>query len=202
MGTRGAYGVKVDGQYKVTYNHFDSYPSKLGKDIVKFCNKVTEDDSWDEFIEKMRSVKLVDEHKVPSKKLQKKYAHYADLNVGEQKIDDWYCLLRNLQNGEILRAILNGDIEHMIDSFEFLKDSLFCEYVYIINLDEMKLEFYEGYNKRPQKNNPLPFEQVPLPREYKGAEDYYPVRFLGSVPLNKIPKNWMKKFYPEEAKIS
>ncbi len=26
MGTRGAYGVRIDGQDKIAYNHSDSYP--------------------------------------------------------------------------------------------------------------------------------------------------------------------------------
>ena len=40
MGTRGAIGYfgKLDGEnlHKVTYNHFDSYPSVLGKKIVEY----------------------------------------------------------------------------------------------------------------------------------------------------------------------
>lgn len=37
MGTRGAYGFYKDGQNKLTYNHFDSYPEGLGNTVVDFC---------------------------------------------------------------------------------------------------------------------------------------------------------------------
>lgn len=35
------------------------------------------------------------------------------------------------------------------DDRNFLKDSLFCEFAYIINLDTNKLEIYEGFNLNP-----------------------------------------------------
>ena len=31
MGTRGAYGFRINDKDKVTYNHFDSYPDGFGK---------------------------------------------------------------------------------------------------------------------------------------------------------------------------
>ena len=42
MSTRGAYGFKVNKEYKILYNHFDSYPSALGRDIVDFVSRVKE----------------------------------------------------------------------------------------------------------------------------------------------------------------
>ncbi len=35
MGTRGLYGFRKDGVNKLTYNHYDSYPSGLGKHILE-----------------------------------------------------------------------------------------------------------------------------------------------------------------------
>lgn len=37
----------------------------------------------------------------------------------------------------------------MIDDSEFLNDSLFCEWTYIINLDNEQFEVYRGFNKDP-----------------------------------------------------
>ena len=36
MGTPGAVGFRANKQDKVTYNHFDSYPSGLGSDVISF----------------------------------------------------------------------------------------------------------------------------------------------------------------------
>ena len=85
-----------------------------------------------------------------------------------------------------MQAICDGKVSHMINSFDFLKDSLFCEWAYIINLDLMQLEIYSGFNKEAQDGNPLEIEQKP------DENGYYPVRFLRSYPVNKIPKNWRK----------
>jgi hypothetical protein len=35
MGTRGAFGVFSDGTLKMTYNHYDSYPSGLGVQLAE-----------------------------------------------------------------------------------------------------------------------------------------------------------------------
>ena len=36
MGTRGIYGFRLNNTDKLTYNHYDSYPSSLGEDIYQF----------------------------------------------------------------------------------------------------------------------------------------------------------------------
>lgn len=40
MGTRGAYGYRVDGEDKVTYNHYDSYPDILGARILSYASRM------------------------------------------------------------------------------------------------------------------------------------------------------------------
>jgi len=189
MGTRGAVGFKVDDKYFVTYNHYDSYPDGLGVEVVDFCYKV---EDWDQLKENIRKIELVKEDDCPTKEQIKECKKSTNLNVGDQSTTDWYCLLRGAQGVEGFEAIYNSGLKYMIDNFEFLKDSLFCEYAYIINLDTMKLEFYQGFNKSVDENSPLPFEQV------GDKSGYYPVRFKGSCSLNDIPDDWIKKFYPEE----
>ena len=36
MGTRGVFGFHKNGVDKITYNHYDSYPTGLGEEVVKF----------------------------------------------------------------------------------------------------------------------------------------------------------------------
>lgn len=180
MGTRGAYGFKADGKYFVTYNHFDSYPSGLGVEILTFLAHVKDTNGWDVLKDKVRGVKLVSESDTPGKESIIKYKDVADLGVSHQSQDDWYCLLRNFQYGKILWAIESGEVTHMINSFEFLYDSLFCEYAYIIDLDNMLLSYYEGFQKEPSITN--------LPVEMKTDDSgYYPVKLIQSFPLEDLP---------------
>jgi len=201
MGTRGAVGFKIGDQLKVTYNHFDSYPDGLGKDVVAFCRQVGKLSGWEKLKELVKAVKMVEEDVKPSKALQKRYKKFSDTNVSEQTLEEWYVLLRKCQMAGGLKAIYAGQVSHMIESAKFLKDSLFCEYAYIIDLDNMKLMFFEGFNKTPDDNSPLPFPQEDCYKDepdYPNKKAYYPVRFVGSCSLNKIPRNWKQKFYPEE----
>ena len=196
MGTRGAVGVRFEDKIYATYNHFDSYPDGLGADMVAFCQKLSKE-QLEVLKERFKHVVLVDEQTdKPTPEDQKKYveAGFYDDRVGHQTPADWYGLLRNIQGMEYLDAVLDGRCQHWIDSKDFLKDSLFCEYAYLINLDDNSLEFYEGFNKKPDKHSPLPFPQEP------GREDrdYYPVRFKGKAAINAIPDDWIEKFYPSE----
>ena len=51
MGTRGLLGHIIKGKKRATYNHFDSYPSGLGNDLVAFIKSLTP-----EQIEKMKEM--------------------------------------------------------------------------------------------------------------------------------------------------
>lgn len=142
MGTRGAYGFRVGKKDKVTYNHFDSYPTGLGVKILEFVKETP--------VEKLKEIAenvcLVDEDAKPTPE-EIAICHKAgtvDLGVGSGSQDDWYCLLRGAQGNMELLA----DCPLLIDSKEFLHDSLFCEYAYIINVDTGKVEIYRGFNKR------------------------------------------------------
>lgn len=198
MGTRGALGVKLANKYYVTYNHWDSYPSGLGQQVVEFIRYTIikkEGSQLIPFKRKILKLQLVKSDDVPTVEQIDKYMKYADLSVSEQTLKDWYCLLRSIQGIKTLERIRDGKLEHLIDGYEFLKDSLFCEYAYIINLDTDELEFYRGFQRKPQKGNPFGEENA-----YEGEKGnpYYPVILVGKCPLNKIPRNWEEKFYPQD----
>jgi hypothetical protein len=189
MGTRGALGFACNQTLKVTYNHYDSYPDGLGNEVVEFCNKVKADKGWDKLKEKVSALQLVKDNQKPTASQKKAYAEFTNMGVGDQSDDDWYCLLRNAQGVEGLNAVYDGKVHHMIDSKEFVKDSLFCEYAYVIDLDKMTFDVFRGFQKTAQKGNP--FGEKPNKDEYSTGE-YYPCRLLKSYPLDKIPKDWSK----------
>lgn len=179
MSTRGLYGFRKDGVDKLTYNHSDSYPERLGKKISIFCATNT--------VEQMKSIYdhivMIDES-VPPTKVQIQEcvkAGYYDGRVSERSTDDWYCLLRNLQgNFDELSDFATGNKKvYMSDNSGFIKDSLFCEYAYIINLDEETLEFYTGYQRKPCKGNRYGEEK-------DEGNDFYPCKMVLEIPLKEI----------------
>ena len=44
MGTRGLLGFILRGKRHAAYNHWDSYPNGLGKDIVAFILSLSDED--------------------------------------------------------------------------------------------------------------------------------------------------------------
>ena len=141
MSTRGACGFRIDGEDKVTYNHSDSYPECLGVNILSFLRE-TNSQAMRQIA---RRIRLVSEEDYPTDEEKERFAEMGlmELGVGSQSDDDWYCLLRNAQGD--LSWYLRG-LDVMIDSQDFLGDGLFCEWAYIINLDEETLEVYQGGN--------------------------------------------------------
>lgn len=178
MGTRGAYGLYKKGETKVTYNHFDSYPSGLGEDLVQFLRQSNVKELNDTF----DRIELIDEQVKPTAEQIHHCKPWTDLGVSEQSEDDWYCLLRGAQGG--LEAYRDG-LKYMSDAKGFLEDSLFCEWAYVINLDENTFEVYEGYQHTYQENR----YAIKTPKR----SGYYSVRYLTAFPLEQIPENWQEQ---------
>lgn len=175
MSTRGAFGFIKDGQHKVTYNHFDSYPDALGQEMVNYIK--TRERNLDHMIQDFEDIKLVSDKDTPTEEDIERCRKLGiiDISVSERNEKDWYCLLNGAQ-GEldlISRAKL------MFDNQKFLHDSLFCEYAYIINLDTSKLEFYIGFQKSTPKGR---YTEVPSDRD----NGYYAVGLIGEFPIETV----------------
>jgi len=90
MGTRGFVGIKRKGKIGGKYNHYDSYYSRLGKEVVDVYFK-------------------------------NKFLPYL-----EEKDEEYD------------------------ENAEFLYDGLFCEYAYVYDEDNDRLEIYRGFFNKPQ----------------------------------------------------
>lgn len=174
MGTRGLMGVVAGGAVKATYNHFDSYPGGLGIDLVKQI----EDMLTRHGIKKMKkwalALKMVDNETPPTAKQINTLEGFANLQVGSQTDEDWYCLLRELQ-GNLTDTLVVG---YMIDGSNFAKDSLFCEWGYLVNLDDQILEVYRGFQKSPHEKGRF--------AELETDGEFYPIALICTFPLDDI----------------
>lgn len=178
MGTRGIMGFRKNGQDKLTYNHFDSYPDGLGASVVDFCRNT----SIDEMNEIFDRIKLVKEDKKPTVEQIEECKQWLNRHVSQQTEYEWYCLLREAQ-GELSAY---KSLRYMIDNHNFIKDSLFCEFGYIINLDDNTLEFWKGFQKEPQKGNRY---GTKISEDRGNGTKYYPCRLMEVYPLDSIPEN-------------
>lgn len=174
MGTRGAYGFHINGIDKVTYNHMDSYPSGLGMDVGDFIKNT----SVGEMRVIAERIRLVDEDVPPTTEEMIKYAPMANTTISSHDPREWYVLLRSTQGD--LTHYRDTDIDVMIDNHTFLNDSLFCEYAYIINLDDETLEYYKGCQKKRGFGR--------YANHVDSESGYFGVTLVGAVPLADIQK--------------
>lgn len=153
MSTRGLYGLRWHDKDKITYNHCDSYPDGLGRNIAAFCSRHT----VDELKIIYNRIKLIDTSIPPTNKQKEicKSNHWCDFSVSTGRDDDWYCLTRELQGNfaELSKTLYSSDTVFMLDCGKSMYNpSCWVEYAYVINLDTEELEFYEGFQKTPQKD--------------------------------------------------
>ncbi len=173
MGTRGALGFHKNGEDKVTYNHFDSYPSHLGKHVLEFIKNVSVEDMERAY----DRIELVDWDSEPTEAQVVECMKFLELGVSGQSPKDWYCLLRNAQGN---LYVYLSELRYMFDNRHFLKDSLFCEWGYVINLDKKVLEVYRGFQKEPSKNRYSVEKPI--------SSGYYNCRLIDEIPLEEIQK--------------
>lgn len=195
MGTRGLIGFHSEGINKVTYNHFDSYPSGLGYQAIKDTHKLLEDP---EFKQKVDALQLVNEESKPTAEQITALKKYFNPNVSTGSEQEWYALLRDVQ-GDVKENLKCG---YMIDSEIFAKSSLFCEWGYVINLDTEQFEVYQGFQKEDHGAYGVfqPFTDSELQGEKAEADElagkfghdrpaYYPIKLIGTISFETITKD-------------
>jgi hypothetical protein len=172
MSTRGIFGLRKNETDKTTYNHYDSYPKELGKNIVDLCRRT----SLEAFDKAFDNIVLVDEiDKATPEQIKVVPADVSDFSIGSGQEDDWHCLLANA-NGK-LEAYTEQGLTFMMEYSDFIKMSLFCEWGYIVNLDTGMLEVWKGLQKTPDSTNRYGTEC---------DEGYYPCRLINEIPLSTI----------------
>lgn len=161
------------GKVKAMYNHFDSYPSGLGQEIVDWMLNL-DDQGFAEAVEQFDRLEAVDEEVPPTEDQQLALLKYFDPRVSTQSSNDWYSLLRHAQGNpaETLKA------GFFVDYNDFAYDSLFCEWGYVVDLDRRVLEVYVGFQYGPHN----------LGRwaSAKGSDGYYPIKLIREFTLEEL----------------
>lgn len=184
MGTRGFLGFVGNGKSVITYNHYDSYPSHLGVNVLAWLCQVDDFELVKVLIESMREVD--DNRNPPTRAQMEGLKDFSDLGVmGNIEVQpNWYQVLRNTQGDP--EAILTAGFYE--DASKFPLDSVFCEWGYLIDTDAGVLEVYRGFQHEPHHEGR--FAQLKAPeRPNAGIGKYYPVKLIASFPLGDLPSD-------------
>lgn len=188
MGTRHLIAVVVDGEYKIAqYGQWDGYPSGQGANICRFLSTV----DLNAFKNAVRECKWVSDE--TWKGWWTSIGVNSDDEVtpakGDQFLDEHPQISRDVC-AKILTMVLNGtrDVKNSID---FAGDSLFCEWAYVLDLDNEVLEVYEGFNKEPVDPSER-FASTPRDTDRNGnLTEYYPVRLAKKIPFKEATEESM-----------
>ena len=206
MGTRNLTMVVKDGEFRVAqYGQWDGYPSGQGQTIVKFLlNKYQPA----KFREQVDAIKYLTVEQVQ----ERWTAHGADDSglVSMEVADSFKRKNEHLtrdMGAEILEYIQETPNPEVRMQLDFAADSLFCEYAYLLDLDNDTLEVYRGFNHSPLTEEDRFFflqEQAEASNmegdnPKRGSDAYMPIVLIKKYPINELTLATMEELEKELA---
>ena len=178
MGTRNLTIVFLEGKYRVAqYCQWDGYPDGQGATVLNFLKNYNRPT----FIDQLLKLKFVD-----GKELEKLWEDFgakngmATMDVADRVRKSFPQFSRDT-GAAILELIQFGKVTNLKNDYEFAADSLFCEWAYVIDLDNNALEVYKGFNKTPlTKADRFVFLE-------KDGREYYPIKKAATYSLYNLP---------------
>lgn len=149
MGTRGLVVVQLNNEYKVCqYGQWDFYPTGQGDDITKFLIKIRDANKMEAFKEAVSNCSFVDAsyHEEVAKELNLNGSGWLNMEQAERYKAKYPELSRDT-GGKILDLIYENGGAKLESDLAFAGESLFCEWAYVVDLDNQVLEVYKGFNK-------------------------------------------------------
>lgn len=178
MGTRGLFGFRKNGIDKAMYNQYDSYPECLGRKVIDWLKTVTPE-KLNEMFDKIVLVNADEKPNETEKAELKECELYGD----DRNSEEWYWAIHAIQgNPSLIEKIADtyGKV-YMTDDISFIKESVFCEYAYIVNLDEGVLEFWKGWQTKPWSENRYGTDEVS-----GTSKKYYPCKRISILRFRDI----------------
>ncbi len=175
MGTRHFIGVKQNREFKVAqYGQWDGYPRGQGADILKFLKGA----DLAAFAEKVSKCVFIDGANIRQKWIAvgrdpEDQSSFVSIELSN-KFKEAYPQLSRDAGADVLTMVMESENGlELCDNADFLNDELFCEFAYIIDLDEQKLLCYAGGMKH--KWGEYPLNELPdveqLCKDYNDDED-------------------------------
>jgi hypothetical protein len=189
MGTRNLTFVYVDGEYKIAqYGQWDGYPEGQGATALAFLWGIKHLGLVDAFADKCRATKWISEEELK--------AAWQDCGAGD---DEWVSLeisnrfskryphLSRNTGAKILTHVMESEDGILLkNDIEFAGNSLFCEWAYVINLDDEVFEVYKGFNMEPLPEGARFQDLKPYFAEHSN-KTYYPVSLIKTYPFSELP---------------
>lgn len=171
MGTRHLTIVKQKGEIKVAqYGQWDGYPDGAGRNAVNFLHEISSPELMERFNRRVKLCRWATQEEIdsineamnmteiedPTNQLYPEFSrdtstnllwmimngkkHYLQPDNQEARLESTRF---NLNNAKIAEKE-SEEVTLLNNSIDFANDRLFCEWAWVIDLDENKFECYSG----------------------------------------------------------
>ena len=185
MGTRHLTMVIQNHETKISqYGQWDGYPESQGVTVLSFLKEKENIDKLKEILPKIR---FENEQDIKEKEEFSKSTGAKEGLVNIPQADLYkqkYPLDSRDIGGAILEKLLeyqNEDEIVLVDAEGFAADSLFCEWAYVVDLDNYTLEVYRGFNESRLTSKDRFYNL------HKVHQRFYPIKILKTFSLEKLP---------------
>lgn len=191
MGTRNLSMVLLDGNLVLSkYCQWDGYPEGQGATFLNFLSHAFNKNI---FIQKIKASKSPSDEEFKNLWIECGADPVSDMVSFEtsDKFKQKYFHLHRDCGADVLNIIQSSDDGILLrNDFNFAADSLFCEWAYLLNLDNNTFEVYKGFNKSPLN------EQDRFFNLQDNNSDYYPIKLVKSYSLDNLPseQDFLKDF--------
>lgn len=177
MGTRNLTVVIYEGKVKMAqYGQWDGYPAGVGKEIAEVLEKY----------KPARLRKAIGKCTfISEKEIEKKWksagadgSGFATMEQSDTFKIKYPTLSRDYSGGRALEVIVKRNGTELANNREFAKDSLFCEWAYVIDLDKEEVEVYKGFNQTPLTKEDRFFDLQTNEKEKPRDQRYFPVKLV------------------------
>lgn len=187
MGTRGLYCAVVDGEIKVAqYGQWDAYPSGQGFTMLKFVQDMVANNRVEDFKTALRQVKSATQEEI-----EQIWKNAGADGSGLVSMDIANIVRKNQPQfsrdtcAEVMQLVLDGSAKQVHLQTDFAADSLFCEWAYVIDMDNGVLEAYKGFQEKEHKEGR--FSHLWDKDNDRRSEKYYPVALVATFDFRALP---------------
>ena len=164
--------IVLNGEYRVAkFCETDKPPIEQGRTLAEFISS----NRFDLPTLKQR----VREHRL---------INYDDSGMGwteaDSAADMWLPYRCRIFGAEIVEMIQNGEAPESKNDLAFASEFIFCEFVYVVDLDEETVEIYKGFNTTPLSVKDRFFFLVGESEDR--YRESYPVRLLKAFPFKEF----------------
>lgn len=196
MGTRNLIAAVKDGKVKVAqYCQWDGYFEGQGEGVANFIRRnLAEESTSKQFRDNIDKCVFVDKEFMRNAFIEcgldpdAEFVTHGD--PAYTRYQERYPQFNRSTGSDIFDLILDGTTE-LRDDFSFGSDSLWCEFAYIINLDNNTLEIYTGFQQQPSDEIPEVYRRWTKEPD----SNYHPVKLHTIVTFQEL---WENDNYMEE----